>query len=786
MAVEPVAIKILDRFPVGGAEYPHALVEGRDGSLYGAITPVSIARFKKEGGHKVICNLDIADGWGLISALIAARDGNLYGLVGGVEGRIFRLSYEGRLDVVHTFTDSRTGADSPLWLIEGPDGNLYGANLAGGADQGSVFRLSLSGEFQTIAILPGSGRSAVVDSLIVGHDGALWGTTDNGVFRLTLAGEFSNPIHSGGDQYLPSFAFVAHPDGNYYGGALSSAGGGAGILWRLTPDGVFTRVAEFPNGPYAFDFFAGRDGNLYGYSNRYSALAKNSSLFRLTTGGALTTLATNFHASSAQPLALIQADNGVFYGFSAGLRIEGALFSARIPAQTTVDLPPLAREDVAVMPPPGEAVSIPVLRNDSHLGGGALMISALSVPQYGAAALDPTGTRITYRAPAGQPIVEDEFTYTLQDEQGATGLGNVIVRMPFHGSFQTLLNATDPQYQGVLKLTLSSHGALTGMLRLGGLRWQFAGALDNSNHYAATLTNTDTVQLTLDLAEGKSGPQFRTSIAYGSKTITATLGLPDLAQAKKIAGRYTVLLPPDPGWAKLPQTIPANEIVQHSTRNPLVSLSGYGFAQMKVLANGVARIVGTMPDGTPFASGNVLDAAGILPLYARLYEARANETATMEGWASGTIRFRNQPGVSDADGTLTWVIPYRHYGVYLLPKVHPQISFLASQYALPDENAPFVSGSYFSVKGGGVEPGEFAYVSVDTEGRFSSIESGLQVTGGFNPRNGLMSGHFRLRGSGVWMSFFGALYQKQPSEHGLFVARPGEYGTGLINIGTHD
>lgn len=89
-----------------------------------------------------------------------------------------------------------------------------------------------------------------------------------------------------------------------------------------------------------------------------------------------------------------------------------------------VNDPPQAVDDLATTPQ-DTAISIPVLDNDTDVERGTLLIISVSNPAHGAAEVE-AGERVIY-TPAIGFSGADEFTYTVQDSQGATAEALVAV-----------------------------------------------------------------------------------------------------------------------------------------------------------------------------------------------------------------------------------------------------------------------------------------------------------------------------------------------------------------------
>ncbi len=133
----------------------------------------------------------------LPTVLIQGRDGNLYGITdrGGSwgQGTVFKLTPAGERTIVVSFKNEETGG-FPVGLVEGTDGNFYGATrLNTNLDGGSIFKLTPDGVITTLASF--HGYDQIYQNIILGEDGALYGTTGKGVsFKVTTAGVLTTGV----------------------------------------------------------------------------------------------------------------------------------------------------------------------------------------------------------------------------------------------------------------------------------------------------------------------------------------------------------------------------------------------------------------------------------------------------------------------------------------------------------------------------------------------------------------------------------------------------------------
>ena len=252
-------------------------------------------------------NFNGTDGKFPFGAMVQSTDGNFYGTTseGGtnpMDGTFFSFTPSGTLTTLLNFDFSVIGSQPNGALVQGPDGNFYGTTLL---PFGSAFKVTSSGVLTTLYTFCQLNHCTDGDSphagLVLGSDGNYYGVTEGGGNSRTC---------------MPP--------------------NGCGTVFKLTPGGVMTVLHRF-NGTDGFSptdaLIQGIDGNFYGTTFFSGANGEGGTVFRITSGGALTTL-YNFCALSnctdgIAPSGLVQDSSGNLYGVT----VAGGAF---IPAKATV------------------------------------------------------------------------------------------------------------------------------------------------------------------------------------------------------------------------------------------------------------------------------------------------------------------------------------------------------------------------------------------------------------------------------------------------------------------
>jgi uncharacterized repeat protein (TIGR03803 family) len=416
--------KLHDFDGTNGAEPATALVLGPDGALYGS-TPAggtngvgTLFRVEPNGTFTKLYDFGGTNGAEPAAALVVGPDGALYGSTQkretSDEGTLFRLETNGTFTKLHDFSLINQGANPAAALVVGPDGALYGSTQKGGTNlQGTLFRLNTNGTFTKLHDFPYGNPSA---PLVVGPDAALYGSTPGGpylrgvgtLFRLETNGTFTElHVFNGGDGSEPGTALAVGPDGALYGSTqFGGTSGGYGTLFRLETDGAFTKLYDFDGTNGANPLVAlvvGPDGAMYGSTQSGGAGSNphggNGTLFRVETNGTFARLYTFNGTNGARPSTALAVGSD---GALYGSTPYGGPRAGGILFKLVLNRPPVPQ------------------CNDVTVSAGPDCVADASVDN---GSFDPdTGdtTTLSQEPPGPYPLGSTPVTLTVTDNHGAS------------------------------------------------------------------------------------------------------------------------------------------------------------------------------------------------------------------------------------------------------------------------------------------------------------------------------------------------------------------------------
>ena len=271
-----------------------------------------------------------------------ATDGNLYGLSRSEFsstnlGAIYRVTPAGQVSVVRVLVRA---ADQPLpegGLMEGSDGRLYGTSREDGFGLFSkIYRFNKDGSgfeviYSSVAVSVG------IASLAEGADGRFYTTSPRGptdvptgngsIFRINGDGTGFTNLHLfhslGADGGRPFGPLIVGSDGALYGTTAAGGADNGGTVFRINRDGSAPRIlrsffsANDTNGYFLLPgLIEGQDGALYGAAS-YGGAHDRGTLFRIGKDGSNFVVLHHFAPTGdgANPMAgLTQGPDGTLFG----------------------------------------------------------------------------------------------------------------------------------------------------------------------------------------------------------------------------------------------------------------------------------------------------------------------------------------------------------------------------------------------------------------------------------------------------------------------------------------
>jgi uncharacterized repeat protein (TIGR03803 family) len=348
---------------------PYAgLVQGSDGNFYGTTfgggtnNLGTVFQITSTGALTSLYSFGgTNDGANPVGGLVQGSDGNFYGTTeaGGTNnlGTVFKITTSGALTSLYSFTGTNDGANPYAPLAQGSDGNYYGTTELGGTNNfGTVFKISTNGALTSLySFTSGSDGAYPLAGLVQGSDGNFYGSTAgeafmfaNAVFQISTNGTL-NALYASFPPFGGNSSRLAQGgDGFFYGTTQYGGTSSDGTVFKISTNGPPTTLHSFSlaDGLTSFGgLVLGSDGSFYGttYGGGNTNLNNGfgyGTVFKVTTNGALAGLysfgGTN---DGANPQAgLVQGSDGSFYGTTkaGGTNNLGTVFQLTIEPQLSI------------------------------------------------------------------------------------------------------------------------------------------------------------------------------------------------------------------------------------------------------------------------------------------------------------------------------------------------------------------------------------------------------------------------------------------------------------------
>lgn len=307
---------------------------------------------------------------------------------------------------------------------------------------------------------------------------------------------------------------------------------------------------------------------------------------------------------------------------------------------------------------------------------------------------------------------------------------------------------------GSISLTPTERGTYTGKLRIGAANYSLSGTLDLGQKGTNTIIRKGTNALTVELDFGSSSNQVVGRVTDGTWE-APLMADRNLFNAKTnpcaFAGNYTLILPGQDASADGPE--------------------GDGFGTVKVDANGLASLTGTLADGTKFSSKTPISTLGQWPVYAAL------PGATIISW----MTFADRP-TDDLTGLLSWIKTAQPKSKLYRSGFTNETLAVGSSFVRPeDPNGTLLelTDTTIAFSAGNLTAPFRNDISWGPKNKITNL-SANKLSLKLNAAQGLFTGTVTDPNTGKASKFSGALLQKQNRGSGFM---PGTNSTSLVVIG---
>jgi uncharacterized repeat protein (TIGR03803 family) len=450
------------------------IAQGRDGNMYTTSDQVwsgqsgDVFKITPSGAVTELHTFDGTDGATPVGGLTLGLDGNFYGVAsdGGAHGygTIFKITPEGKLTTLYSFTNGNDGGHPAAPPILGWDGNFYGTSYGGPGNNGSVYEITPSGVFTILYSFDGVHGAWPSAPLVEVIGQTFYGTTSAGnqnlgtIFKITRTGELT-VLHNfdGMHGSNPTTGLIQANNGNFYGvagfGGVAGYGGFfGGVLFKITPGGLFTVLHQFTGwedgrNPIQGGLMQATDGYIYGTDDY--GIANDGVLFRISPSGIFSAL-HQFDGThgGGEKAYLLQHTNGLLYSDTAigGSADRGVFYSLDVGLPPSVTFLPAAR-------PVGGTLEI--------LGQGFNDATAVSFNGTPASFNVESDTYMTAKVPAGATtgnITVTEPSGTLHSQKQFRVIPQMFSFAPTTGPVGTSVVITGESLSQVSEVTFDCKG----------------------------------------------------------------------------------------------------------------------------------------------------------------------------------------------------------------------------------------------------------------------------------------------------------------------------------------
>ncbi len=351
-----------------GSEISAPMIQGIDGNFYGSTASGgpglcksgcgTIFKITPTGTLTTLHKFNVSDGEDPVGPLVQTNSGIFYGTtaIGGSNGSsclfkepgcgtVFKMTAGGALTSLYSF--SGLDGSVPLGLIQGLNGDFYGATAGGGTGgaggAGTFFQITPTGTLTTLVNFDVTNGYTPVQGVVMGANGSFYGATQSGgadygtIYNVTPTGKLTTVFifSSGGCCSTgsdPQSGPILGSNGELYG-TTQEGGPGTGEAYNVKLDGALNWTVAGSGAYMQGGLVQATDGNFYGTTVEGGSTGEGS-IFQVTPSGTLTTLysfcsLTDCADGVTPSISLVQGTDGKFYGStgSGGSGGGGATFS---------------------------------------------------------------------------------------------------------------------------------------------------------------------------------------------------------------------------------------------------------------------------------------------------------------------------------------------------------------------------------------------------------------------------------------------------------------------------